>query len=354
MTNRWLAWILSGVGILAIVIGGYWIILNGHKPKSMASPHSISSTDYQVFYENRVQDAFEQVLNKMVGQGNFHVSVIAIVDLTRHKEDLILMSPYKVTVNSTTESQQQIRDDHPAGSESQDFDLPGFFGGQSDGAPTTFVAYSVDALPGFPSTTPTETPKPKVKSAMPSALRPNTWVTTKQATSQVFFNRTQREIFRDVSIKNWVVSIVIDENVLKESGFNKDKLILVLEQLSPIDKRNGDILTISFLPFKGGFFSFSTLTNWRPIFGVGLGIGLLVVVGLMLRRVMVTRAAIKQKALDAALMEAAELKKKTEQQEAILEDEKKLLLAEMDAHPEVVAHSILDWMDSFSKKEEEE
>jgi flagellar biosynthesis/type III secretory pathway M-ring protein FliF/YscJ len=361
--DKWIKWglILTFLGTLSA--GGYYWFDTYTKPNTedLNAQKAGGMAAYQVRLERRIEEGFRHILSKVVGNDHFQVSVIANLDLTSQKEESTSMTPDTVSVDNSSEVEEKkpAPDNEPKEAIlEQSFELPGFF--DSSGQSEADKGFSVNSLPGFPelpSTTATPKPIKAPASAVPvgNGLRSMGMSVTKQTSKQVYYNQSKKEKVVDSKIKNIMVTIVIDEELIEKGVFDKNKLLALLNTLAPIDKARGDTMTISFMPFNKPLINPDSIKNTvvsilALIMCICTGYGLVKFLaykqkqGAEAKRLRAEEDA--KKAHELTLQEAAEIAKH--------EKDKEFLLQAIDNQPDVVAHSILDWVESFSNPEKQE
>ncbi len=361
--KKWIKWAISVVLLCAFCAGGYYWFVNRNKTnvEELAPQKTAGMAAYQVRLERRIEEGFRQILSKVVGDDHFQVSVIANLDLTSQKEESTSMTPDTVTLDNTSEVEEKKPgpdNDPKEAILQQSFDLPGFF--DSSGKSEAEQSYSVDALPGFPelpntTATPKAIPQPSAPAAslpVPNGLKSMGMSVTKQKTKQVYYNQSKKEKIIDSKIKNITVTIVIDEELITNGVFKKDNLLALLNSLAPIDKARGDVMTITFLPFNKPIINPESIKNTviallAVIAMSAASYGLVQFIAFRRRQAAEEKLRKAEddlrKAQETTLQEAAEIEK--------LKLEKESLLQAIDSQPDVVANSILDWVESFSKHE---
>lgn len=261
--KQWL--IIGGIALMGCL--GYWWWAHQGPLGTRFPIKAPAATLVQLRLESKMEADISALLNQLVGDGHYHVSVISQLDVSTERRVTVMQNPTTVTTNaSETVAVNRYRTpktkplpvpEAPA----ESMGLPGF-------NTTRFVkpsppkkTYSADSLPGFPEPA---TVAPAASAAPPSPT-PNTMSAgpvmdetfgldeqslKTQTGTQVLINETKTEQVVESNIKNMVVTVVIDSDAFLKANIDKPELMAIIAKQAVINRARGDVLTISFVPFK--------------------------------------------------------------------------------------------------------
>jgi|GEM_PF-1615199 len=235
-----------------------------------------AATLVQLRLESKMEADIGSLLSQLIGEGHYHVSVISNLDVATQRQLSVVQTPSSITTN-TTEVVEVSRHRTPKSkpipvpdTPAETIGLPGFNTTRFVRSNAPPKGYSSESLPGFPEpasipkSNPVSTPNSKEVTPiqMDERFEVDEQSSKKGSGTHILVNETKTEQTVESNIKNMVVTVVIDSDAFKKAKIDKPDLTAIIEKQAVINRARGDILTISYVPFKESRVSMDQVMGW--------------------------------------------------------------------------------------------
>jgi flagellar motor switch protein FliG len=190
--------------------------------------------------ERSVQGALSRVLDGLVGEGKYHVSVKAALTNNFEESESITLTPQTTTSSQRTEVTSQSERTQP-----DPESLKAYFEKQ----PAQKIT---KAMPGFPVLNPVNektVPEIPTKTVQVPAKTTETVQNT-----HLYFNQEKTKKVTPIRIQSILVQVVIDERMMKVNQIDKTHLTALLAEIANIQEDRGDRLVVNTYPFSNAIF----------------------------------------------------------------------------------------------------
>ncbi len=263
--------------------------------------------------ESQVRQATGAVLDRIVGNGKYFVTVKATMSDRSEESEKVTLTPVSVTLNEVVNTKVQSE------KESIDYKtLDELKAKQEAKKPKPKVQ---DSLPGFPVVIPEDTPREE-QIVTPTIRNPALFGQTTQK-HDVVYNAQRTKNVIPITLKKITVHVVIDERKMKLLKLDRTQLSAVLAEVSGINEERGDELILSSYKFSDAIFGLDQIyweskdklkkLNIPPEYLVGGILGVWLLIALVMLVWVYRRKKIARQALE--LQTLLDVERKNEREE---------------------------------------